>query len=124
VSGLKFLFVRALRNTSYGVNGSRRVILSKWLPVCADLLEVESGSRFLIREAKRGDWAHPSLLQDYFRSASPGFCVGVEVTSIQALLKRAFQPSVLVRLFAEVADGACGGLLLEDKAWDTSMLSV
>ncbi len=92
--------------------------------MCADLLEVESSARFLIREAKRGDWDHPGLFQDYFRSASPGFGVDVEVTSIQALLKRAFQPSVLVRLFAEAADGACGGLLLEDKAWDTSMLSV
>lgn len=92
--------------------------------MCADLLEVESGSRFLIREAKRGDWDHPGLLRDYFRSASPGFGFDVEVTSIQALLKRAFQPCVLVRLFAETVDGTCGALLLEDKAWDTSMLSV
>jgi len=90
----------------------------------SDLLEVESGSRFLIREAKLGDWDHPGLLQDYFSSAAPGVGFDVEVTSIQALLKRAFQPSVLVRLFAEAEDGACGGLLLEDKAWDTSMLSV
>lgn len=95
-----------------------------WLPVCADLLEVESGSRFLIREVKQGDWDHPDLLQDYFSSAAPGVGVNVEVTSIEALLKRAFHPSALVKLFAEAADGTCGGLLLEDKAWDSSMLSI
>ena len=92
--------------------------------MCADLLEIESGSRFLIREAKPEDWDHPGLLHDYFSSASSGVGVDIEVTSIQALLKRTFQPSVFVRLFTEAADGACAGLLLEDKAWDTSMLSV
>lgn len=92
--------------------------------MCADLLEVESGSQFLIREAKQGDWDHPDLLRDYFSSAVPGVGVDVEVTSIQALLKRAFHPSVLVRLFAEAADGTCGGLLLEDKAWDSNILSM
>jgi ribosomal protein S18 acetylase RimI-like enzyme len=92
--------------------------------VCADLLEIDSGSRFFIREAKREDWDNPGLLHDYFSSASSGVGVDIEVTSIQALLKRTFQPPGLVRLFGEAADGACGGLLLEDKAWDTSMLSV
>jgi len=92
--------------------------------VCADLLDVESGSRLLIRDAKRENWDHPGLLQDYFPSAAPGVGVDVEITSIQALLKRALEPPVLIGLFAETADGVCGGLLLEDKAWDTSMLSV
>jgi ribosomal protein S18 acetylase RimI-like enzyme len=92
--------------------------------VCADLLELESGSQLSIHEAKRGDWDRPGLLQDYFPSAAPGVGVDVEVTSIRALLKRALEPPALVGLFAEAADGACGCLLLEDKAWDTTMLSV
>jgi ribosomal protein S18 acetylase RimI-like enzyme len=118
------VFLKDLRNTSNGVSASLQVNSLKWPPVCDDLLEVESGSRCLVRAAKPGDWDHPDLLRDYFSSAAPGVGVDVELTPVQALLKRAFQPTFLVALFAEAADIGCAGLLLEDKAWDTSMLSV
>jgi hypothetical protein len=78
----------------------------------------------LIRQATQADWGVPSLLQDYFNSAGRGIGRDLEVSSLQSLLNRALQPPVLVGLFAETAEGANAGLLLEEKAWDSEMLSV
>lgn len=89
----------------------------------ADLLCTPSSSGFLIRQSKQADWEHPALLQDYFASAAPGIGRDLEVSYLQSLLKRALQPPVLLGLFAEAADGAVAGLLVEDKPWDTKMLS-
>ena len=83
----------------------------------------QSCSRFLMRTATQDDWGHPSLLQCYFNSAAPGIGRDLEASSLQSLLNRALQPPVLVGLFAEATDGAIAGLLLEDKPWDTEMLS-
>lgn len=103
------------------MNSSQETSQSKWQHVCADLV-AESG--LLIRDARQEDWDNPGLLQDYFASASLGVGRDLEVASIQALLKKSPQPSDLVGLFAEAPDGSCGGLLLQDKAWDSDMLSV
>ena len=106
------------------MNRSDETDQSKWPPVYADLLVAESSSGLRIREAKQRDWDHPSLLQGYFASAGPGLGLDLEVASIHTLLKDSPQASDLVRLFAEAADGACGGLLLQHKAWDSDMLSM
>lgn len=90
----------------------------------ADLAQVEPGSRFSIREAKREDWDSPRLLQGYFTSAAPGIGRDLEVSSIQGLFKRALDTPVLVGLLAEAVDGTFAALFLEEKAWDTRMLSV
>ncbi len=85
---------------------------------------VQGTSPCLIRQATQADWSDPSLLQNYFNSAGSGIGRELEVSSLQSLLNRALQPPVLVGLFAEADEGTKAGLLLEEKTWDSEMLSV
>ena len=86
-------------------------------------LQTQSCTKCLVRPATQADWEDPRLLRNYFDSAAPGIGRDLEVSSLQSLLNRDLQPPVLVGLFAEAADDAIAGLRLEDKPWDTAMLS-
>jgi GNAT superfamily N-acetyltransferase len=66
----------------------------------------------------------PRLLDDYFQSAASGLGREMEIAAMRSLLKRAGQESGWCRLFAETQEGATGCLLVEDKPWDTGILSV
>jgi ribosomal protein S18 acetylase RimI-like enzyme len=109
---------------SNGGNRSPGVSPWPWQPVSANPQRVQASSRCPIHQATQADWDAPSLLLDYFNSASGGIGRDLEVNSLQVLLNRALQPPVLVGLFAEAGEDAKAGLILEEKTWDSEMLSV
>jgi dTDP-4-amino-4,6-dideoxy-D-galactose acyltransferase len=78
---------------------------------------------FLLRKATRADLKNSALLSYYFVSAAPGIGRDLEATAMRAFLS-ARKTRGRTELFAADMDGAAGCLILEDKPWDSAMLSV
>ena len=81
-------------------------------------------SNVRVREARLEDLECPSFLDHYFSSAASGVGRDLEITATRTLLARAGRTSGWFRLFAQTQEGASGCLLVEDKPWDTDILSV
>lgn len=84
---------------------------------------VESYVPVLLRKATRADLKDPALLSYYFVSAAPGIGRDLETTAMRSFLS-ARKARGRTELFAADMDGAAGCLILEDKPWDSAMLSV
>src|SRR5579862_4667881 len=77
----------------------------------------------LLREATPKDLQSRALLSDYFASAAPGIGRDLETTAMRSLLAAGRNPG-RTELFAAHTDGGAGCLILEEKPWDSIMLSV
>ena len=84
----------------------------------------KSAPRISIREAQREDLDCPRLLDDYFRSAAPGIGRELETTAMQRILQRASQACGWSCFLGQAEEDAIGCLLVEDRPWDTDILSV
>lgn len=78
----------------------------------------------LVREAHQEDLACSRLLDHYFVCAASGIGRDLETTAIRTLLGRTPEATGWCRLFAQAEDGVNACLMVEDKPWDTGMLSV
>ncbi len=95
-----------------------------WPPVSTNPSVGKLEPHVLVREAHKADLDCPRLLDDYFASAASGIGRDLEATAIRALLERTHGATGWCRFFAQAKDGVSACLLVEDKPWDTGMLSV
>ncbi len=77
----------------------------------------------LFREATREDLKNSALLSHHFVSASPGIGRDLETTAMRAFLAAGKAPG-RTEIFAADMHGGAACLILEDKPWDTAMLTV
>jgi ribosomal protein S18 acetylase RimI-like enzyme len=77
----------------------------------------------VLREATLEDLNNSSLLSHYFVSAAAGIGRDLETTAMRAFLVAGKAPG-RTELFAADLEGGEGCLIIEEKPWDSAMLSV